>query len=96
MEDKYNLILTFYTALYDCFRDEEQRELDAMPPIDFDENANANELILSMFYAMQMFVNNFSGNEYDPLEFISVLTRLIFIKAHEDDLKAEQAEKTEV
>ena len=77
MTKKENMRIAFITALLDVFRDEDNRELDCIPKVDV-EHENGNDLILAMFYAMQYVCNTYSGRKDDPLDFISVLTRLLF------------------
>ncbi|MBQ6169768.1 MAG: hypothetical protein IJK30_07425 [Ruminococcus sp.] len=70
-------------AIRDCFKDEDDRELYNFPQI---ESEDGNEIVLSIFHAFQFVVNQLGDTHYDPLEFISVLTRLLF-----QDAKAENA-----
>lgn len=74
---KEQMTAAFTTALTDVFKNEEDRELYCIPKIE-DEGENGNEMILAMFYAFQFVFNIYTGQECDPLEFIAILTRLIF------------------
>ena len=72
------MTMQFVTAITDCFKDEDNRELYSFPQI---ESENGNEIVLSMFYAFQLVVNQLGDTQYDPIEFIGVLTRLLFQEA---------------
>lgn len=85
--EKASLIATFYTALLDCFRDEDDRRLDACVPVDF-ERINCNEIILCMLRAFQIIVTEITDFDGDPLEFLALLTRLLFL----DNIKEENIE----
>lgn len=82
MTKKKNMQIAFITALLDVFRDEDDRELDCIPKLD-DEGENGNDLILAMFHAFQFVFNEYSGQKCDSLEFISILTRLLFQEQRE-------------
>lgn len=82
MTKKKNMQIAFIIALTDVFKNEDERELDCIPKLE-DEGENGNDLILAMFYAFQYVCNTYSGQKYDPLEFISVLTRLLFQEQRE-------------
>lgn len=73
------MTMQFVTAITDCFKDEDNRELYNFPQI---ESEDGNEIVLSMLYAFQLVVDQLGDTHYDPLEFISVLTRLLFQDAH--------------
>ena len=73
------MTMQFVTAIMDCFKDEDERELYSFPQI---ESNDGNEIVMSMFHAFQLAVNQLGETHYDPLEFISVLTRLIFQEAN--------------
>lgn len=77
MNSKEDMKAAFITALTDVFKDEDDRELDCIPKLE-DEGENGNDLILAIFYAFQFVFNTYTGQECDPLDFISVLTRLFF------------------
>lgn len=100
MTDKKQMMIAFITALTDVLKDEEDRELDCVPKIDI-EAVRGNDLVLSMFRALQCVCNEFLGREDDPLEFISVLTKLLFQEERErltgvcEDETAEEGEDRE-
>ncbi len=73
------MTMQFVVAIRDCFKDEDNRELYSFPQI---ESEDGNEIALSIFHAFQFVVNQLGDTHYDPLEFISVLTRLLFQDAH--------------
>lgn len=67
----------FCVALKDAFREEEERELYAAGNVELNEGS-ANETIMDMFYAFQVVFNEITDSNVDPLEFLSILTRLLF------------------
>lgn len=70
--------IIFLTAISDAFRDEEDRELNAVGKIDIPDDGNATPILTDLFYAFKAFYTQISGDNVDPIEFIGVLTRLIF------------------
>lgn len=76
------MTMQFVTAITDCFKDDDDRELYCFPQIS--EVENANEIILSMFYAFQFVVNQFCNTDYDPLDFINAIEHLLFQKARDE------------
>ena len=75
--ERDQLRITFFVALTDAFKDEEERSLNFMPKVDL-ENAEANVIFTEMFYAFQATFNNLTNNHCDPIDFIQTLTRLLF------------------
>lgn len=75
--DRDQLKITFSAALTDVFMDEEERSLKFMPKVDL-KNAEANVVFTEMFYAFQMAFNVLTNNHCDPIDFIQMLTRLLF------------------
>lgn len=75
--DRDQLKITFFAALTDAFKDEEERSLNFMPKVDL-ENAEANVIFTEMFYAFQIAFNTLTNNHCDPIDFIQTLTRLLF------------------
>ncbi len=73
------MTMQFVTAITDCFKDEDDRELYSFPQI---ESEDGNEIVLSMFHAFRFVVNQLGNEKYDHLELISVLTRLLFQEAN--------------
>lgn len=70
--------LIFLTAISDAFRDDEERELDNIGKIEIPEDGNLTKVMTELFYAVQTFYNLTTESEADPLEFLSILTRLVF------------------
>lgn len=81
--------IIFLTAISDAFRDEEDRELNAAGKIDIPEDGNATPILTDLFYAFKIFYTQMSGDNVDPIEFIGVLTRLIFQDQLNDNSEAE-------
>lgn len=77
MNNKENLKIAFFVALTDVFRNVEDRQLSAILPVN-PETEYGNDLVLAMFYALQALHIECTGTKVDPLEFISILTRLLF------------------
>ncbi len=75
--EKDMIVLMFFTALTDCFKEDEERELDVFGKLDLNE-IDGNTLILSMFHAFQLVFSRLTSQNPDPLEFLSILTRLVF------------------
>lgn len=76
MDKKDSMTAIFIAALTDVFKDEDERTLPAIG-VDSD-SINGNDLILAMFFAFHYIFNQYTGEQADPLEFISILTRLLF------------------
>jgi hypothetical protein len=89
MDRRDEVTVQFMTALNDCFKDEEERQSEAFSPIDLDE-INANDLILAMFFATMHIVKHLTNLEGDPLDFVNVITHLLF-----QDEKGKLSEKIE-
>lgn len=84
----------FITALTDAFKDEDDRELYAMPKVSL-EDANGNDLVLAMLHAFRFVINTFADQHLDPLEFIGVLTKLLFQKEQEKFASVNEENKNE-
>lgn len=67
--DRDQLKITFFVALTDAFKDEEERSLNFMPKVDL-ENAEANVIFTEMFYAFQIAFNALTNKNCDPIDFI--------------------------
>lgn len=91
---KTNLIVTFYTALLDCFRDEDNRQLDTFASIDI-ESGSCNDMVLCMFNAFKMTVAQITDFDGDPLEFLAMLTRLLFLDNIKEDNEESEADDEE-
>lgn len=70
--------LIFLTAISDAFRDDENRELDSIGRIEMPEDGDFAKVMTDLFYAVQTFFNMMTESEADSVEFISILTRLVF------------------
>ncbi|WP_337675434.1 hypothetical protein [Huintestinicola sp.] len=87
--DRMATKIIFLTAISDAFRDEEDRELNAVGKIDIPEDGNATPIFTDLFYAFKIFYTQMSGDNVDPIEFIGVLTRLVFQDQLNDNSEAE-------
>lgn len=76
MNRRINNKMIFFTALSDAFREDENRELSAAGTVELEENANEN--IMDIFYAFLMLFNVLTESNADPLDFLNILTRLLF------------------
>ena len=84
--------IIFLTAISDAFRDEEDRELNAVGKIDIPEDGNATPILTDLFYAFKIFHTQMSGDNVDPIEFIGVLMRLVFQDQLNDNSEASETE----
>lgn len=84
--------IIFLTAISDAFRNEEDRELNAAGKIDIPEDGNATPILTDLFYAFKIFYTQISGDNVDPIEFIGVLTRLVFQDQLNDNSEASETE----
>ena len=84
--------IIFLTAISDAFRDEEDRELNVAGKIDIPEDGNAIPILTDLFYAFKIFYTQMSGDNVDPIEFIGVLTRLVFQDQLNDNSEASETE----
>ena len=84
--------IIFLTAISDAFRDEEDRELNAVGKIDIPEDGNATPILTDLFYAFKAFYTQMFGDNVDPIEFIGVLTRLVFQDQLNDNSEASETE----
>ena len=81
--------IIFLTAISDAFRDEEDRELNAVGKIDIPDDGNATPILTDLFYAFKAFYTQLSEDNVDPIEFIGVLMRLVFQDQIKDNSEAE-------
>ena len=81
--------IIFLTALMDAYRNEDDRQLQYCETIDTG-TSDASEDFLAMFWAMHTIYVTLTGQQVDQLEFINILTRLLF----EDKLKSRDTDKT--
>lgn len=76
----------FATALLDAYKEDERKELNALPPLELPED-DMTEDFTAMLYALYVVYNRMTGNKLDIFEFVIVLMRLAIqdvIKAKED------------
>lgn len=64
----------FGAALTDVYKDEEDRELPALPKMDL--GGDFTEDLTAMLFAMHIVAGRITHNSWDILEFTNVLTRL--------------------
>lgn len=64
----------FAAALTDVYKDEEDRELPALPKMDL--GGDFTEDLTAMLFAMRVVAGRITHNSWDILEFTNVLTRL--------------------
>lgn len=76
--DRKQNTLVFFAAIMDAFRDEDDRELNAVGTVEIPENGDLTKTITDLFYAFRAVYNNLTDAKADPLDFISILTRLVF------------------
>lgn len=70
--------MRFVTALHDCFKPLDDRDLDAFDEIQVNNGENANNLILDIFYAGFIITSELIDQEgMDPYDYINMITRLL-------------------
>jgi TolB-like protein len=69
-----NKALRFLTALMDVYRDEENRELEAFPPMEFADDVT--EDFTAMLLAMKVIVERVTGYDGDIIDFTHMLNKL--------------------
>lgn len=84
--------IIFLTAISDAFKDEEDREINAVGKIDIPEDGNATPILTDLFYAFKAFYTLMSGDNVDSIEFIGVLTRLVFQDQLNDNSEASETD----
>lgn len=72
--------LVFLQAISLCFLPEEKRDTELLGALEVElpEDGDMAEVITDLMYAFQAFFNQVTESEIDPLEFLAVLTRLLF------------------
>ena len=82
--DKFeNKVLHFVTALMDVYKDEEEKEVTAFPPLDFAEEELTGDFT-AMIYAMWGMYCDITGDDIDVFGFTHVMNRLVLQKLMED------------
>lgn len=70
--------LVFLQAVGSCFAPAEERDPEALGTLTLPEDGNMTEVITDLFYAVQAFFNSATNGSEDPLDFLGILTRLVF------------------
>ena len=78
-QEREQKTLTFIIALSDAYKNEEERELNCMPPIEISENGDMTEDIFCMLKAIHAMLIKIMGDEnMDLLDTLAVLNRIVF------------------
>lgn len=81
--------LQFYTALADCYKDEEDRNLQAFTKLNLADGASAVEDFTAMVAALYVFYNKWidDGSSMDFIGFTHFLNRLViqYVMETEDE-----------
>lgn len=84
--------MIFLTALSDVYRDEEDRELQSLVPLDITEE-DLTQNFQAMIWAMLLFYEKVSGDKgMDPLDFVALINRLVFQRILEEQKEKEEGE----
>ena len=75
MTDFENKVLYFNTALKDVYKDDEDRELSAMPKMEFNEETLTDDFTAILF-AMMIFYAEVTGDDCDVVDFTHLLNKL--------------------
>ena len=75
--------LCFATALLDVYKEDEQKELNALPPLKLPED-DATEDFTAMLYALYIVYEHMTGDKPDIFDFVFILMRL----AIQDEIKS--------
>lgn len=78
-----NKVMHFVTALTDVYKDEEEKEATALPPLDFAEEELTGDFT-AMIYAMFVMYRKITNDDIDVFGFIHVMNRLVLQKLMED------------
>lgn len=82
MDNFNNKILTFATALKDVYKDEEDRELIGLVPLEFKDEF-LTEDFTAMIYAMWAMYRLITGDDVDIIGFTHICNRLVIQKVME-------------
>lgn len=79
MDNREQKTLTFLIALSDVYKEDDDRELNCMSPIELPEDGNMTEDIFCMLKAIHTMIVKIVGDEnMDLLDTIAMLNRLVF------------------
>lgn len=79
MDNREQKTLTFLIALSDVYKEDDDRELNCMSPIDLPENGDMSEDIFCMLKAMHFMIVKITGDDdMDLLDTIAMLNRLVY------------------
>lgn len=79
MDNREQKTLTFLIALSDVYKEDDDRELNCMSPIELPDNGDMSEDIFCMLKAMHFMIVKIMGDEdMDLLDTIAMLNRLVF------------------
>ena len=74
MKKVERMAVHFFTALADVYRSEEDRELDALEPVEFTDDVT--EDFTAMLLAMKVMVEKLAGWDGDIIDFTHMLNKL--------------------
>lgn len=79
MDNREQKTLTFLIALSDVYKEDDDRELNCMSPIELPENGDMSEDIFCMLKAMHIVIVKITGDDdMDLLDTIAMLNRLVY------------------
>ena len=79
MDNREQKTLTFLIALSDVYKEDDDRELNCMSPIERPENGDMSEDIFCMLKAMHIMIVKITGDDdMDLLDIIAMLNRLVY------------------
>lgn len=70
-------VATFMSALFDVYRDEEERQMNFLPRIELKEETLIEDFTC-MIYAIMMFYKQVTNDNIDALGFSHICNRLVF------------------
>lgn len=81
--------VTFLTALQDCYRDEENRELDLVGKLKFTQEEITDDFI-AIIQAFHLMYVNITNDEIDLIGFTHIMNRLVFQYLIENNAKPKE------
>lgn len=89
-------IVYFVQAIMDMYKDEEDRDTYGLPPIP-NKDGEMTEDLYCMFIALKVIYQKITDTKCDNIDFITVLTRLVFqfskhLPASDDDSEVDDIE----